>query len=46
MLNQVLGDTTGIVIESAYFSIINDVAVFIKDSYKRMNVWEKVSDDK
>lgn len=38
-------DTAGVVIESAsLFSIVNDVAVFIKDSYKRMNVWEKVSD--
>lgn len=24
---------------------MNDVAVFIKDSYKRMSMWEKVSDD-
>lgn len=47
VLNLVLGDTTGVVIESAsLFSIVNDVAVFIKDSYKRMNMWEKVSDDK
>ena len=47
VLNLVLGDTTGVVIESAsLFSIVNDVAVFIKDSYKRMNVWEKVSDDR
>ena len=45
VLNLVLGDTTGIE-SSSLFSIINDVAVFIKDSYKRMNVWEKVSDDK
>ncbi|KAK0154533.1 Zinc finger MYM-type protein 1 [Merluccius polli] len=47
VLNLVLGDTTGVVIESAsIFSIVNDVAVFIKDSYKRMNMWEKVSDDR
>lgn len=25
---------------------MNDVAVFIKDSYKRMSMWEKVSDDR
>ena len=34
VLNLILGDTTGVVIESAsLFSIMNDVAVFIKDRY-------------
>lgn len=47
VLNLVLGDTTSAVIESAsLFSIVNDVAVFIKDSYKHMKMWEEVSDDK
>lgn len=47
VLNLVLGDTTSAVIESAsLFSIVNDVAVFIKDSYKRMKMWEEVSDDR
>ncbi|XP_040911494.1 uncharacterized protein LOC121193318 [Toxotes jaculatrix] len=47
VLNLVLGDTTGVVIESAsLFSIVNDIAVFLKDSYKRMNMWENISDDR
>ncbi|CAM4569084.1 unnamed protein product [Leuciscus chuanchicus] len=47
VLILVMGDNTSAVIESAsLFSIVNDVAVFIKDSYKRMKMWEEVSDDK
>ncbi|XP_033996627.1 uncharacterized protein LOC117490951 [Trematomus bernacchii] len=46
VLNLVLGDTTGVVIASAsLFSLLNDVAVFIRESYKRMNMWEEVSED-
>ena len=37
VLNLVLGDTTGVVVASAsLFSLLNDVAVFIRESYKRM----------
>lgn len=46
ILNLVMGDTTGVVIESAsLFSLLNDLAVFIRESYQRMNVWEKKSQD-
>ncbi|KAJ3587833.1 hypothetical protein NHX12_011428 [Muraenolepis orangiensis] len=46
ILNLVLGDTTGVVVASALlFSLLNDVAVFIRESYKRMNMWEEVSED-
>ncbi|KAJ8375393.1 hypothetical protein SKAU_G00059730 [Synaphobranchus kaupii] len=46
ILNLVLSDTTGVVIESAsLFSLLNDTAVFIRESYKRMNMWESTSKD-
>ncbi len=46
ILNLVMGDTTGVVIESAsLFSLLNDLAVFIRESYQRMNVWEKKTQD-
>lgn len=46
ILNLVLSDTTKVVIASAsLFSLINDIAVFIKDSYQRMNIWENVNQD-
>ena len=42
VLNLVLVDTTGLVVASAsLFSLLNDIAVFIRKSYKRMNVWLK-----
>ncbi len=35
ILNLVMGDTTGVVIESAsLFSLLNDLAVFIRESYQ------------
>lgn len=47
VLNLVLTDTTGIIVESAsLFSWLNDVAVFIWESYKWMHLWEKVSEDR
>ncbi|KAJ3594678.1 hypothetical protein NHX12_003985 [Muraenolepis orangiensis] len=46
VLNLVLADTTGAVIASAsLFCLLNDVAVFLRESYKRMNVGEEVSQD-
>lgn len=46
VLNLVLADTTGGVIESAtLFTLLNDIAVLIKDSYKRMQKWEETSTD-
>lgn len=45
ILNLVLADTTGVVIESAsLFSLLNDIAVFLRESHQRMGVWEKVAD--
>lgn len=39
VLNLVFSDTTQAVIESGrLFSLLNDTAVFIRDSYKRMDV--------
>ncbi len=47
VLNLVLSETTQIVIESgSLFDLLNDIAVFIKDSYQRVNLWEKQSHDK
>ena len=42
VLNLVLANTTQSVIESgSLFSLLNDIAVFIKDSYQRVHLWEK-----
>lgn len=42
LLNLVLASTTQSVIESgSLFSLLNDIAVFIKESYQRVNLWEK-----
>ena len=47
ILNLVLADTTGSVVESAsLFSLLNDIAVFPRESYKRMRKWEEISKDK
>lgn len=47
LLNLVLAETTGSVVESAsLFSLLNDVAVFIRESYMRMQKWEEKSRDK
>lgn len=46
VLNLVLSDTTSSVIESAtIFSLLSDVAVFLRESIKRMQMWEEVSND-
>ena len=40
-------DTTQTVIESgSLFSLLNDMAVFIKDSYQRVNLWENQVQEK
>ena len=47
VLNLVLSDTTQTVIESgSLFSLLNDMAVFIKDSYQRVNLWENQVQEK
>lgn len=47
VLNLVLSDTTQIVIESgSLFDLLNDTAVFIRESYQRVKIWEKESHDK
>lgn len=47
VLNLVLGDTTGSVIQSAtLFNLLHDIAIFIKESYKRMRQWEETSTDR
>lgn len=46
VLNLVLADTTEMAISSgSLFSLMNDIAVFIRESYQRMNVWEQRSQD-
>ena len=46
VLNLVLADTTQKVIASAtLFTLLNDIAVFIRESYKRMNFWDEQSKD-
>ncbi|KAL0202645.1 hypothetical protein M9458_000663, partial [Cirrhinus mrigala] len=47
VLNLVLADTTQTVIESgSLFTVLNDIAVFFRESHKRMNVWENESQGK
>ncbi len=47
VLNLVLADTTGSVIQSALlFNLLNDIAVFIRDSCKRMKTWQETNTDK
>ncbi|XP_034051779.1 uncharacterized protein LOC117532559 [Gymnodraco acuticeps] len=46
VLNLVLADTTQCVLASgSLFSLLNNIAVFIRESYQRMNIWEKESKD-
>jgi hypothetical protein len=41
VLNLVLGDTTKAVIQSAsLFSLLHDVAIFLREFYQRMVIWE------
>ena len=42
ILNLVMGDVTGSVVQTiTLFSVLNDLAIFLKRSYKRMKKWEK-----
>ena len=46
VLNLVLAETTSAVIAGAsLFTLLNDIAVFIRDSYLRMDVWERTTQD-
>ena len=46
VLNLVLSDTTQAVIESgSLFGLINDIAVFIRESYQRVSLWEKTKQE-
>lgn len=46
LLNLVLADTTEVSLSSgSLFSLLNDIAVFFRESYQRMNVWEQGSQD-
>lgn len=46
ILNLVIADTTQSVIESgSLFNLLNDIAVFIKESYHRVNLWEKQTEN-
>ena len=46
ILNLVLTDTTQCVLASgSLFSLMNHIAVFFRESYQRMNIWEKESKD-
>lgn len=47
VLNLVLAETTQTVIEcGTLFNLINDIAVFIRESYQRVNLWEKQGQEK
>ncbi|CAH0547091.1 unnamed protein product [Brassicogethes aeneus] len=47
VLNLVMADTTSISVEAiSLFAIINQCAGFIRESYKRMAVWDTVTDKK
>lgn len=42
ILNFVLADATQSILESgSLFSLINNIVVFIRESYQRMSIWEK-----
>jgi len=44
VLNLVMSDTTKKCIESvSFFGLLNAIAVFVRESYLRMNKWEKTS---
>lgn len=46
VFNLVLAHTTEVVISSgSLFSLMNDIAVFIRESYQRMKVWEEKCQD-
>lgn len=46
-MNVVLAETSGNVIESAsLLSLLNDVAVFLKESRKPMQKWEETREDR
>lgn len=46
ILNLVLADTTQSVLASgSLFSLINNIAVFIRESHQRMTIWEKERED-
>ena len=38
VLNLVLMDTSSVLSSASLFSLLNDIAVFLRDSYQRMNV--------
>lgn len=47
VLNLVLAETTQNVIEcGTLFNLINDIAVFIRESYQSVNLWEKQAQEK
>lgn len=47
ILNRVLSDTTWVVVASeSLFCLLNNIAVLIRDSYKRMHIWEETTEDK
>ena len=44
VLNLVVAEATSVVVTSAsLFSLMNDIAVFFRESYQRMNVWSRYS---
>ena len=46
VLNLVLSETTQAVIESgSLFGLINDIAVFIRESYQRVSLWENTKQE-
>lgn len=46
VLSLVLSDMTGVVVESSsLFSLVNDIAVFIQESYQRMKMWDSNTKD-
>ena len=41
-----LNDSTGVVVASeSFFSLLNNIALFVRDSYKHMKLWEETSED-
>lgn len=43
VFNLVMAETTSVVTAAALFTLLNNFAIFFRDSYQRMSTWEGVS---
>lgn len=44
VLNLIISDSTSVTVSAAsLFSLLNDIAVFLRDSYQRSDIWDEIS---